>query len=166
MAITKLPTEFRPFEVLNPNRAWCAKEVDRLLDEWRSWGRVVENLEDSPDYNPRTSSEAIKDGWDNLRKHEILREKTLVFLRNHFRGAEFVLEKWPDHPHENVTSRLKGRVREWIHRLEMLQASLEYARVPDGFWKEKGKELVSAIAKSAPEKAVEIAAAALKNPMG
>ena len=48
----------------------------------------------------------------------------------------------------------------------MLQACLEYARVPDGFWKEKGKELVSAITKSAPEKAVEIAAAYLKNPMG
>ncbi len=112
--------EFGPFEVLNPNKAWCAKEVDRLLDEWRSWREVVENLGDSPDYDPKTSGEALKDGWDNLRKHEILREKTLVFLRNHFRGAEFVLGKWPSHPHEDVTSRLRTRVPGWVHRLEIL----------------------------------------------
>jgi len=165
MAITQL-TEFGPLAIVNTNKAWCVKEVDKLLDDWRSWDQFVQNLADSPDFNPSTSTEAIKDGWDNLKKHEILREKTLVFLRNNFTGHEFILEKWPNHPHENVTSRLRKRVPGWIHRLEMLQATLEYARVPDGFWKEKGKELVTAIAKKAPEKAAEIAAAYLKNPMG
>jgi hypothetical protein len=165
MAISRL-TEFGPFTIVNPNKAWCVKEVDKLLYEWRSGNQVVQNLADSPDFNPSTCSEAIKDGRDNLKKHEILREKTLVFLRNNFTGYEFILEKWSTHPHEDVTSRLRRRVPEWVHRLEMLQAALEYARVPDGFWKEKGKELVSAIAKKAPEKAAEIAAAYLKNPMG
>lgn len=165
MVISRL-TEFGPFVIANPNKAWCVKEVDKLLDEWHSWDQIVQNLADSPDFNPSTSTEAIKDGWNNLKKHEILREKTLVFLRNNFTGHEFILEKWPTHPHEDVTSRLRKRVPGWIHRLEMLQATLEYARVPDGFWKEKGKELVSAIAKQAPEKAADIAATYLKNPMG
>jgi hypothetical protein len=52
------------------------KEVDKLLDDWRSWDQIVQNLADSPDFNPSTSTEAIKDGWHNLKKHEILREKT------------------------------------------------------------------------------------------
>jgi hypothetical protein len=44
----------------------------------------------------------------------------------------------------------------WIHRLETLSACIEYARVPDGYWKVKGKQLVDAVMK-APDKAVDIA---------
>jgi hypothetical protein len=46
-----------------------------------------------------------------------------------------------------------------------LSACVEYARVPDGFWKSRGKQLVEAVAKVGPEKAAEIAASYLKNPM-
>lgn len=158
--------EFEPLAIVNPNKAWVVKELDKLLAEWRAWNEVTQSLDDSPDYDPETCTEAIKDGHANLDKHAILREKTLVFLRNHFTGAAFIFENWPPHPHESNTSRLRERVPNWIHRLEILEASVGYARVPDSFWKERGKELISAVTKTAPEKAAEVAASYLKNPLG
>lgn len=158
--------QFAPLAIVTANKSWVVKELDLLLEEWRRWDSVVQNLGDSSDFDPQTCTEALKDGRDNLRKHDILREKTLVFLRNHFSGAEFIFENWPPHPHEDNTSRLRRRVPNWIHRLQILEASVAYARVPDGFWKEKGKELVTVLSTTAPEKAIDVAASYLKNPLG
>ena len=158
--------QFAPLTITIPNTAWVVKTFDALLEEWRAWNSIVQLLGDSPDFDPQTCTVALKDGRDNLNKHEILREKTLVFLRNHFSGAEFIFENWPSHPHEDNTSRLRDRVPNWIHRLQILEASIGFARVTDGFWKEKGKELVSTLARTAPEKAVDVAASFLKNPLG
>jgi hypothetical protein len=69
-------------------------------------------------------------------------------------------------PHENNIGRLRDVVPDWLRRLKTLSECIEYARVTDGFWKEKGKQLTDAIIKAAPDKAAEIAAAYLKNPMG
>jgi hypothetical protein len=55
-------------------------------------------------------------------------------------------------------------VPDWIRRLNTLSQCIECARVTDGFWTEKGKQLADAIIKAAPEKAAEIAATYLKNP--
>jgi hypothetical protein len=52
----------------------------------------------------------------------------------------------------------------WIHRLEPLSACIDYARVADGFWLSKGKQLVDEVVKASPQKAAEIAASYLKNP--
>ena len=156
------------FEVLsisNPNKAWVCSELDKLIHEWKVWDEYCQNLGDSPDYNPQTCSEAIKDGFANRKKHEVLREKTLVFMRNHFNGAEFILENWKSHPHESNTSRLKHVVPNWVHRLEILKASMEYVIVPEGYWKSKGKELIDTLSKTSAEKAVDIAASYLKNPL-
>ena len=158
-----------PFPVLaiiNPNKAWVSAELDKLMEEWEAWNDYSQNIEDSPDYNPQTGSEAIKDGWSNIRKHEILREKTLVFMRNHFSGAEFVLINWSSHPHESNTSRLKDIIPGWLHRLEILKESMDYVRVPDGFWKARGKELLETLSKSSGENAIEVVTSYLKNPMG
>lgn len=160
----KTVDSFPVLSISNPNKAWVSKELDKLLVEWTTWNDVCQNLGDSPDFNPQTCTEAIKDGYANLRKHEVLREKTLVFMRNHFNGAEFVLENWSTHPHEDNTSRLKEKVPTWIHRLEILKASMDYVLVPDGFWKTKGKELVDTLSKTSAEKAVDVAASFLKNP--
>lgn len=149
--------------IANPNKAWVIAELDKLRQEWTAWLETVRNLPDSPDYDPQTCAEAVKDGFDNLRKHDVLREKTLVFIGNNFTGYGFVFESWPTHPHESNTIRLARRVPGWIHRLDMLASCIDYARVPDGFWIAKGKQLVDEIAK-APGKAVEIAASHLKNP--
>ncbi len=158
--------EFKPLEITNPNKDWVAKELDDLLSEWQRWKEETQNLKNSPDYIPNTCTEAIKDGFDNLKKHEILREKSLVFLRNNFIGYEFIVDNWPNHPHENNTCRLRERIPGWIHRFEILKASIDYARVPDGYWKERGKKLVEKITDVTPEKAAEIAASYMKDPFG
>jgi hypothetical protein len=158
--------ELRPiFSIVSPNKTWVVGELDKLRKEWNDWLEFARNLGDSPDYNPQTCTEAIKDGFDNRRKHEILREKTLVFIGNNFSGYEFLFENWPTHPHEDNTSRLKKIIPGWLHRLDTLSASIEYARVPDGYWKSKGKELVAKIVEVGPEKGADIAAGWLKNPM-
>jgi hypothetical protein len=159
--------KMEPREVLaltNPNRGWVVNELDQLLCEWRSWLETARHLPDSPDYNPQTCSEAIKDGFANRRKHAVLRDKTLVFIGNNFSGYAFLFENWRPYPHESNIHRLVDIVPGWIQRLETLSACIDYARVPDGYWKTKGKELVGAVMK-APDKAVDIAASYLKNPM-
>ena len=159
------PETFPEVTIKNPNKAWVSAELDNLIQEWTSWGGYCQTIEDSSEFNPQTCTEAIKDGMANLNKHEILREKTLVFIRNHFSGFEFILAKWPSHPHEDVCSRLKNRVPSWIHRLEMLKASMGYFLVTDGFWKIQGKNLLESLSKATAEKAIDVAASFLKNPL-
>jgi len=159
----------KPFPVLsitNPNKAWVCEQIDSLIKEWSKWNEFCQTIEDSPDFDPKTCSVAIKDGYENIRKHEILREKTLVFLRNHFEGSEFVLENWKSHPHEDNCSRLINKVPYWIHRLEIIKASMNYILVPEGYWKEQGKVFLSTLSKSTAEGAVDVAASFLKNPLG
>jgi uncharacterized protein (TIGR02391 family) len=116
--------------ILRGGRTQVRLELERLIQEWQEWLETVKELPDSPDYNPQTTTIAIKDGFANIRLHERLREKTLVFFRNTFTGFEFVLDKWPSPPYEdNVYSRLIQRVPPWIDRLELLVDSLDYAVV-------------------------------------
>lgn len=159
----------KPFPILsitNPNKAWVCEQIDALIQEWSDWNEFCQSIEDSPDFDPQTCTEAIRDGYENIRKHEVLREKTLVFLRNHFSGSEFVLENWKQHPHEDNCSRLNHKVPYWIHRIEIIKASMDYVLVPEGYWKEQGKEFLSALSKSTAEGAVDVAASFLKNPLG
>ncbi|MFC6486933.1 hypothetical protein [Nitratireductor sp. GCM10026969] len=151
-----------PLSFVNPNKALVVEQLDKLLAEWRAWLKVVEDLPDSPEYNPDTCTEVIKDGRDNIRKHDTLREKTLVFLASNFEGYDFLFANWPTPPHEYNLARKREIVPGWIHRLETLQACIEYARVPDGYWKSRGKQLVESMAGTGPEKAAELAATALK----
>jgi len=152
--------------IVNPNRGWVVDELDRLIAEWRDWLAIAESLRVSSDFIPMTCSEAVKDGFSNRRKHEVLREKTLVFIGNNFTGYAFLFENWPTHPHEANTSRLAQVIPSWLHRLGTLSACIDYARVTDGFWTARGKRLVDDILKAAPDKAGEIAIAFLKNPLG
>jgi hypothetical protein len=158
---------FPPFAILNPNKPWIMKEIDKLLQEWQEWLEFAQELAaqpDSPEYHPNTCAEVIKDGRENIRKHELMREKTLVFMRNNFSGYEFVLEKWPSHPHEDNLSRLQSKIPGWIHKLELLKASMNYVIVPESFWRERGKDLIKKITDLAPEKALDIVTSYLKNP--
>jgi len=157
-----------PLVITNPNRAWVVDQLDKLLSEWRQWLELAKRLAagpDSPDYDRNTCSEAIKDGFVNLHKHETLREKTLVLIANHFSGYAFLFANWPTPPHEANTTRLIKIVPGWIHRLETLSACIEYARVTDGFWTSMAKELVDQVVKTTPDKAAEIATSYLKNPL-
>jgi hypothetical protein len=94
--------------VTNPNKAWVVNKLDALLTEWEQWLETVQHLPDSPDYNKWGGTEAIKDGFANRRLHDVLRDKTLVFIGNHFSGYGFLFEYWPSFPHENNTVRLRN----------------------------------------------------------
>jgi hypothetical protein len=165
-----MPRTMEPREALvitNANKGLVVNQLDRLLGEWRSWLKIAQELSDgpdSPDYHPNTCTVAVKDGFGNRRKHETLREKTLVFIGNNFSGYGFLFANWPTSPHEANTERLITIIPGWIHRLETLSACIEYARVTDGFWRSKGKELVDRVVETTPDKAAEIAASFLKNP--
>jgi hypothetical protein len=54
-------------------------------------------------------------------------------------------------------SRLRIKVPHRIHELEILCKCLQYALVPEGFWIEQGKKLVSKRADVGPEKAADVA---------
>lgn len=161
----KSEKSFARFEITNPNKTWVSQEIDKLLSEWTEWNKICQNLEDSPDFVEGSCAESIKDGYDNIYKHEVLREKTLVFIRNHFSGADFILSQWASHPHEDVTSRLSRKVPTWIHRLQILKSSMDYVLVPDGFWAERGKDFLTTLSKSTAEGAIEVAISYLKNPL-
>jgi hypothetical protein len=152
------PTEIRPiFAITNANKAWVVSALDKLRQEWVAWLKFTQGLGISSEFNPQTCTEAIMDGLENRQKHDVLREKTLVFIANNFSGYEFLFESWPTYPHESNTSRLRAIIPGWINRLDILNACIDYAHVPDGFWKEQAKKLVSKIAEVGPEKATEVA---------
>ncbi|OCP06134.1 hypothetical protein BC374_24215 [Ensifer sp. LC13] len=150
--------------ILNANTAWVTSELAKLHSEWKEWETFVATIEDHP-YDRNTHSECFADGEHNLRKHAVLRTKTLVFLDNNIQGHNFMLSNEYEEPWEDITSRLRNRVPHQVHQLDILLASLQYAIVPDGFWKEQGKKMMDSLAKSAPEKAADVAASWLRNPL-
>jgi hypothetical protein len=149
--------------ITNPNRAWVVSEFEKLYAEWLSWHNEVVRLQDQP-YDRNTQSEVLADGEDNMRKHDILQAKTLTFLNNNIAGHGFI--SGFDGRHIDPTDlRLKIRVKHRMHELDMLRACLEYAKVPEAYWKQKGKELVEKLLNKSGDAAVNIAASYLKNPM-
>jgi len=150
-------------EITNPNHAWVVSELEKLYSEWLAWQGHVEQIVDHP-YDRNTQSEAFADGEVNLRKHEVLQIKTLTFLNNNIKGHGFI-KGFDGHRIDRTDARLRVRVKHRVHDLEMLRASLQYAKVPDAFWKQKGKELVEKVLKKGGDAAVEVAASYLRNPM-
>jgi hypothetical protein len=148
----------------NPNKAWVTAELEKLHREWLAWGNHVATIEDHP-YNKNTQAECYADGVENMQRHDRLREKTLVFLDNNIQGHNFMQSQSEGRPFENNVARLRSKVPHRIHELEILRDCLQYALVPEGFWKEQGKKLVKRIADVAPEKAADIAASYLRNPV-
>lgn len=97
-----------------------------------------------------------------MGKHAILQVKTFTFVDNNISGHGFIHGR--DGRHVDRTDlRLKIRVKHRIQELEELRASIPYAAVPDAFWKEKAKTLISKLTEE-PYKGVEVLAEALKNP--
>ena len=151
-------------EITNANAAWVTAELQKLYAEWIEWNKFAERIEDHP-YDKSSQADCFADGRDNLQKHEILRTKTLTFLDNNLRGHNFMLSNEYDRPFENNLLRLRDRVPHRVHELNILIASLQYAIVPDGFWKEQGKKMVEQLAMTGPEKAIDVAASWLRNPL-
>ena len=151
-------------EFLNPNRPWVMKELDNLYQEWLAWEIEVSQIVDQP-YDKNTQLEVFADGENMMQKHEVLQAKTLTFLNNNIKGHGFI-KGFDGKRCDGYTSRLKHRVKHRLQDIRILIASLEYARVPESYWKQKGKELVDKIIDKAPDAAIDVATNYLKNPMG
>jgi hypothetical protein len=150
-------------EITNPNRAWVVAEFEKLYAQWVSWQADVAQIADHP-YDRNTQSDVFADGEDNMRKHDVLQAKTLTFLNNNVRGHGFI-DGFDGQHIDRTDLRLRMRVKHRMHQLDMLRASLEYAKVPEAFWKQKGKELVEKLVKKSGDAAIDVAASYLKNPM-
>ena len=154
--------QIQDLEFTNPNSAWVVKELENLLGEWKSWQIAVSEIIDQP-YDPRRQSEVFADGEANMESHEILQAKTMTFLNNNIKGHGFI-KGFDGHGCDRTDLRLKIRVKHRIQQLRMLLASIQYAKVPESYWKEKGKELVQSIVNKGPDAAIDIATRYLKNP--
>lgn len=148
--------------IMNPNKVWVVQELDKLINEWEKWQKEVAQIKDYP-YDSQTQTDVFADGEENMQKHEILQAKTLTFLNNNIKGHGFIIG-FDGERCDRTDLRLKHRVKHRLQQLKILQASLQYAQVPDSFWKKKGKELIDKIAGTAPEVAAKIATEMLKNP--
>jgi len=148
--------------IKNPNKGWVVKELNKLIEEWVAWRKEVEQIEDHP-YDPQTQTEVLADGEDNMQKHEILQAKTLTFLNNNIDGHGFI-NGFEGRGCDRTDLRLKHRVKHRLQQLKILQASLQYAGVPESFWKKKGNELVEKIANLPADVAAQVASEWLKNP--
>ncbi len=74
---------------INPKKAWVVNELDKLIAEWKAWQSDVEKIKDHP-YDPQMQSYIYADGEENIKRHRILQEKTLVFLENNISGHGFI----------------------------------------------------------------------------
>ncbi len=146
----------------NPNKAWVFKELDTLIIEWRAWQREVEEIKDHP-FN-QTQSNVYADGEENIKKHRILQEKTLVFLENNIAGHGFIRGRDGTKIDRNDL-RLRIRVKHRIDDLDELRACLPYAKVPDAYWKAKAKEMLEKTVGKGPDLATDIAAKYLQGMM-
>lgn len=149
---------------LNPNRAWVLRELDKLFEEWVAWEAKVADIVDQP-YDRNTQLDVYADGENMMERHEILQTKTLTFLNNNISGHGFI-QGFDGRGCDRPDLRLRYRVKHRLRNLRILRASLEYARVPESFWREKGKELVDKVIDKGSEAATDIAASYLKNPAG
>jgi hypothetical protein len=113
---------------------------------------------------PNTMTIRLKDGRDNLDKNDLLIQKTVTFLSNNFKNYNFMWRSGNGSLYEDVYSRLSQSSKQRLFELKALAESLNYAKVPDSYWKQKGKQLVDTIADKTPEVAAETVAAFLKNP--
>jgi hypothetical protein len=111
-----------------------------------------------------THSEVYADGEDNIKKHRILQEKTLVFMENNIAGHGFIRGRDGTKIDRNDL-RLKIRVKHRVDDLDELRACLPYAKVPEGHWKAKAKEMLDRTIGKAPDLATDIAAKYLQGIM-
>ena len=148
--------------IINPNKNWVVKELTKIIDEWIAWQKEVDQIQDHP-YDPNTQLDVFLDGEENMQKHEILQAKTLTFLNNNIHGHGFI-KGFDDRCCDRTDLRLKIRVKHRLHNLRVLQSCLEYAEVPESFWKKKGKDLVEKISNMPADVAAQVATEWLKNP--
>lgn len=143
---------------LKSNTARVIKQLDALIGEWRSWEKEVDNLPKHPvnRLDPKPFN-ILADGEENIKKHRILQEKTLVFLENNITGHGFICGR-DGSKIDRTDLPLQFRVKHRMDDLDELRACLQYANVPETYWKAKAKEMLAKTVGKAPDVATDIAA--------
>jgi hypothetical protein len=142
----------------NPNKKRVTKELDALIDEWHVWQKEVAEIR-VPARNPLDPKpdNILADGEANIQKHNVLQEKTLVFLDNNIEGHGFIYGR-DGTKIDRTDLRLDIRVKHRVNDLQVLRACIEYAKVPEAYWKTTAKEMLERIAGKAPDVAIDVAA--------
>ncbi len=161
--MNRLKPERQPLAFKTARKDWVVAEFQKLLQEWLDWQKAVDAIVDQP-YDRERQTEVFADGRDNMDRHSVLLAKTQTFLDNNLSGHWFIVNR-EGNGIDRKDLRLKVRVRHRLLELQEMEASLTYAMVPDGFWKEKAKTLLDGIAKE-PYKGAELLEKALRNPFG
>ena|ERR1700730_699721 len=81
-----------------------------------------------------TQSAVYLDGEDNLKRHNLLQERTLAFLNKNIVGHGFIYGQHGENV-DRIDCRLKIRVKHRVNDLDILRARIEYAEVPKRFVK-------------------------------
>lgn len=151
--------------LINPNKKWVVKELDCLIEEWHSWEEEVAKIPVAPrDRMNPMPDDIMADGERNIQRHHVLQEKTLVFLDNNIEGHSFIYGR--DGTRIDRTDlRLDIRVKHRVNDLEVLRACIQYAKVPEAYWKATAKEMLEKVSGKGPEIAAEIAAKYLQGIM-
>ena len=144
--------------LINPNKKWVVKELDGLIEEWHAWKKEVGKIPVEPrDHNDPRPDNVLADGEENIQRHHVLQEKTLAFSDNNVEGHGFIYGR-DGTKIERTDLRLDIRVKHRVNDLEVLRACVQYAKVPEAYWKATAKEMLEKVAGKAPELATDIAA--------
>ena len=130
-----------PFCLKTPHKRRVIKELDSFIENWRAWQKEVAKLGADPEnsFNPSPGRPQL-DGEENIKKHNILQEKTLVFLDENVEGHGFIYGR--DRKHIDRTDlRLNIRVKHRLNNLDELRARIEYAEVPSGWIKKSAAKI-------------------------
>jgi len=143
--------------LINPNKKWVVKELDALIEEWRTWQEEVRKIPVPPRnrYDPRPD-DVLADDEENIQKRNVLQEKTLVFLDNNIEGHGFISDR-DDCRIDRTDLRLDIRVKHRVDDLEVLRACIQYAKVPEAYWRATAKEMLEKPAGREPELATDVA---------
>lgn len=154
---------FENLEMKNPNKSWVIKELGKLIGEWETWCEFTKVIPDH-EYNSNTQTIVFMDGEENIHKHEILVQKTVTFLTNNFVNFTFMIRSRNGQLYEGHDCRLQLNAKYRLNELKAIQNSIDYAVVPDSFWKQKGIQIVDKLADKSPEVAAELVTHYLKDP--
>ena len=88
----------------------------------------------------------------------------MTFLDNNLEGHGFIYGR-DGTKIDRTDLRLDIRVKHRVNDLEVLRACIQYAKVPEAYWKATAKEMLEKVTGKGPELATEIAAKYLQGIM-
>src|SRR5262245_26081729 len=118
----------QPVAFKSPRKKKILNELDAFIAEWRCWEKEVKQIAGYV-HDLIIQSGVYTDGDGNLKRHNLLQERTLAFLNKHIVGHGFIYGQHGENV-DHTDLRLEVRVKHRINDLEVLRVRLEYADVP------------------------------------